>query len=208
MTTLPQAIVVGVGSEHGLGAALARRFAREGLHVIVSGRTLDRLEKVVATIVESGGQASSFVADVTVEKDVIALFDHAGRSADATLDLVVFNAGNNVRQDFRTMPTELFESHLACKYVWRISGRARSGTPVSAAEAREHHFHRRHRERGRQAAFHRFRCGKGRLALVITVNGMRVRSAWYPCCACRYRRRHRWRKAEHLGTTAEDFSQG
>lgn len=114
MTTQPQAIVVGVGSEQGLGAALARRFAREGLRVIVSGRTLDRLEKVVAAIIESGGQATPFVADATVEKDVLALFDYAAKSADARLDLVVFNAGNNVRQDLRTMPADLFES------TWRV----------------------------------------------------------------------------------------
>jgi NAD(P)-dependent dehydrogenase (short-subunit alcohol dehydrogenase family) len=33
------AIVIGVGAEEGLGAALSRRFAREGLHVIVAGRS-------------------------------------------------------------------------------------------------------------------------------------------------------------------------
>ena len=36
------AVVVGVGAGQGLGAALARRFAREGLHVFVAGRTPDR----------------------------------------------------------------------------------------------------------------------------------------------------------------------
>ena len=40
MTTLQRtAIVVGVGSAQGLGAALARRFAIGGHRVIVSGRT-------------------------------------------------------------------------------------------------------------------------------------------------------------------------
>jgi NAD(P)-dependent dehydrogenase (short-subunit alcohol dehydrogenase family) len=32
------AVVVGVGSTQGLGAALARRFAGEGLHTFVAGR--------------------------------------------------------------------------------------------------------------------------------------------------------------------------
>jgi len=36
------AVVVGVGSSAGLGAALARRFANEGLRVIVAGRTAAR----------------------------------------------------------------------------------------------------------------------------------------------------------------------
>ncbi len=33
------AIVVGVGAERGLGAALCRRFAAEGYHVDIAGRT-------------------------------------------------------------------------------------------------------------------------------------------------------------------------
>ena len=40
------AVVIGVGAETGLGAALARRFAREGLRVTIAGRTLDRLRAV------------------------------------------------------------------------------------------------------------------------------------------------------------------
>jgi len=32
------AVVVGVGAGLGLGAALCRRFAREGYHVLVAGR--------------------------------------------------------------------------------------------------------------------------------------------------------------------------
>lgn len=114
MSAQPLAIVVGVGSEHGLGAALARRFARQGNHVIVVGRTPARLEKVVSTIVESGGQAELFASDATIEKDVLALFDHAEQRSDRQLDLVVFNAGNNVRQDLRSMPADLFES------TWRV----------------------------------------------------------------------------------------
>jgi NAD(P)-dependent dehydrogenase (short-subunit alcohol dehydrogenase family) len=46
----PTAIVVGVGAEEGLGAALSRRFSREGRHVFVAGRTREKIEKVVATI--------------------------------------------------------------------------------------------------------------------------------------------------------------
>ena len=44
------ALVMGVGASGGLGAALSRRFARAGLHVVVSGRSADKLEKVAAEI--------------------------------------------------------------------------------------------------------------------------------------------------------------
>ncbi len=115
MTTRQRtAIVVGVGSEQGLGAALARRFAAEGHRVIVAGRTEPKITQVVHAIIESGGKAEAFRADTTIEADVIALFDFAEASGHI-VDLVVFNAGNNVRHDFRTMPAELFEQ------TWRVA---------------------------------------------------------------------------------------
>ena len=40
------AIVVGVGAEQGLGAALCRRFAQENYHVFVAGRTPDKIAQV------------------------------------------------------------------------------------------------------------------------------------------------------------------
>jgi NAD(P)-dependent dehydrogenase (short-subunit alcohol dehydrogenase family) len=115
MTTLQgTAIVVGVGSEQGLGAAIAHRFAAEGHRVIVSGRTKEKLAQVVGAIVDHGGKAEAFAADATIESDVAALFDFAEGSGHI-VDLVVFNAGNNVRHDFRTMPAELFEQ------TWRVA---------------------------------------------------------------------------------------
>jgi len=115
MTTLQRtAIVVGVGSKHGLGAAIARRFAAEGHRVIVSGRTEAKIREVAGAIVDSGAKAEAFAADATIEADVAALFDFAEASGHV-VDLVVFNAGNNVRHDFRTMPAELFEQ------TWRVA---------------------------------------------------------------------------------------
>jgi NAD(P)-dependent dehydrogenase (short-subunit alcohol dehydrogenase family) len=108
------AIVVGVGSEQGLGAAIARRFASEGQRVIVSGRTEAKIAQVVRAIVDGGGKAEAFTADATIETDVVALFDFA-QASGKLIDLVVFNAGNNVRHDFRTMPADLFEQ------TWRVA---------------------------------------------------------------------------------------
>ena len=44
------AIVSGVGPLEGLGAQLCVRFAKEGLHVLVAGRTDHKLEAVGAEI--------------------------------------------------------------------------------------------------------------------------------------------------------------
>jgi NAD(P)-dependent dehydrogenase (short-subunit alcohol dehydrogenase family) len=109
------AIVVGVGSEQGLGAALSRRFAREGYHVVVSGRTEAKINRVVNAIIDDGGKAEAVIADATVEADIVALFDQAEKRGADSLDLVVFNVGNNARHDFRTMPADFFEQ------TWRVA---------------------------------------------------------------------------------------
>src|SRR5262249_53385518 len=82
------AIVIGVGPDRGLGAQLCKRFARDGLKVIVAGRTQSALEAVAHDIAKSGGTAVPHVADATKESDIVALFDAAG----GELDLAIYNA--------------------------------------------------------------------------------------------------------------------
>jgi NADP-dependent 3-hydroxy acid dehydrogenase YdfG len=50
IVSVQTAVVVGVGSSAGLGTALARRFAKEGLRVLVAGRTAARLATVATEI--------------------------------------------------------------------------------------------------------------------------------------------------------------
>src|SRR5690242_3255571 len=103
------AIVVGVGAEEGLGAALCRRVARGGLHVIVGGRTQVRLGAVVATICAAGGVATAAPSDTTREEDVKGLFDLAERLTGRVPAVVAYNAGNNAFVDFRETTAALFE---------------------------------------------------------------------------------------------------
>ncbi len=112
----PSAVVVGVGSERGVGGAVCRRFAREGYHVFVAGRTAAKIDQVVAGIVTAGGSAEAVVTDTTQETDVIRLFDRAMRpdAGLAPADLVVFNAGNNALIDFQKLTAEQFED------FWRV----------------------------------------------------------------------------------------
>ncbi|QQX86618.1 SDR family NAD(P)-dependent oxidoreductase [Cupriavidus necator] len=112
----PSAIVVGVGAEQGLGGALCRKFAAEGYHVFVVGRTAAKVDQVAKTIREAGGSAEPIAMDATREEGVVRLFDRAfGQGSDhAPPDLVVFNAGNNRRLDFRELSAELFHD------FWRV----------------------------------------------------------------------------------------
>jgi len=108
----PTAIVVGVGAERGIGGAVCRRFASEGFHVIVAGRTEAKIAKVEAAIRAAGQSAEAVTVDSASEKDVVALFDRAaspGAGRDP-LSVVVFNAAAlNVPFDFRELSAEQFE---------------------------------------------------------------------------------------------------
>jgi NAD(P)-dependent dehydrogenase (short-subunit alcohol dehydrogenase family) len=116
MSRRPTAIVVGVGAEQGVGGALCRKFAGNGYHVFIAGRTSEKIERVAQSIGAAGGSAESVVTDATREDDVVRLFSHAfaDRAELAPPDLVVFNAGNNQHLDFRELSAERFED------FWRV----------------------------------------------------------------------------------------
>ena len=83
--------IVITGASRGIGAALARRFAREGGAVVVSANE-PTCEKIAAEIVAAGGKAIAQVADVTNKNDVVVLYDAAERSF-GSVDVSVQNAG-------------------------------------------------------------------------------------------------------------------
>ncbi|TPQ36488.1 glucose 1-dehydrogenase [Bradyrhizobium guangdongense] len=104
------AIVIGVGPDRGLGAQLCKRFAADGLKVIVAGRTLSALEAVANDIEKAGGKAVPAVADATSEADIVDLFNAAGPD----LDLAIYNAGNNTPGKIIDMEADYFEK------AWRV----------------------------------------------------------------------------------------
>jgi len=86
--------VAGVGAQAGLGAAVARRFARAGLTAVVTGRTTANLEHVAEDIRAAGGHAHVLSADVSQEAEVVRA---AARVAQlGQLRAAVFNAGSMV----------------------------------------------------------------------------------------------------------------
>ena len=80
------------GASRGIGAAVAKRFAAEGAHVILVARTQAGLEEVDDEIRDAGGTATLFVADLTdydkIDQMGAALFERFGR-----LDVLVHSAG-------------------------------------------------------------------------------------------------------------------
>ena len=100
------AVIIGVGPENGLGAALCKRFASLGKHVFVAGRTQSKLDTIVSVIEENGGKATAHVTDCTDENQTKKLFDAACETG--TVDVAIYNAGNNLPGRIIDMEADYF----------------------------------------------------------------------------------------------------
>ncbi len=116
-------LVVGVGD--GLGSAIARAFAAEGLTVCMTrrARNLDTLQALADDIGASGGKAHAFGVDARSEDEMVALFDRIEREI-GPLAVVVFNIGANVRFGIRETTARVFQKvwEMAC-FAGFLAGR-------------------------------------------------------------------------------------
>lgn len=88
------------GGSAGIGFAIARTLAREGVAVAICGRRTDRLETAAAALREdSGGRIEIVQADVTVPADVDRLVPRATQAL-GRIDILVNNAGTGVYKPF------------------------------------------------------------------------------------------------------------
>ena len=82
------------GSTSNIGRAIAESFAREGAHVVVSGRDLDRGRDVVEAIRAGGGRADFVAADLDGSPAAsAALAGSANEILGGRIDVLVNNAG-------------------------------------------------------------------------------------------------------------------
>src|SRR5271165_4738541 len=87
------ASVAVVGAGDYIGAAIARRFAREGYTVFAGRRNGDKLAPLVAEIAAAGGRCVGLTLDARNE-DAVADFINQAEAA-APLEVAVFNIGAN-----------------------------------------------------------------------------------------------------------------
>jgi short-subunit dehydrogenase len=80
------------GASGGLGTHLARRLAREGMNVAVSGRREDALQAVAAELGELGVKSAAVAADLSDLSATDALIDSV-EAALGPIDVLVNNAG-------------------------------------------------------------------------------------------------------------------
>lgn len=102
------------GGTSGIGLATAQRLAAEGAHVLVTGRTQDRVDAAVAAI---GDGATGVAGDVTQFADLDHLADAIGQRGEG-LDVIFANAGGG---EFATLEDETPE-HLAATFDRNVGG--------------------------------------------------------------------------------------
>lgn len=110
-------VVLVVGAGDATGAAVARRFAREGLFACEARRNGEKLAPLVEQIRAEGGQARGFGCDARREDQVTALVDTIEREI-GPLEAVIFNIGANVRFPIAETTERVFRK------VWEMAAYA------------------------------------------------------------------------------------
>jgi sorbitol-6-phosphate 2-dehydrogenase len=136
---LEDKIAIVTGGAQGLGAAICRRLADEGAHVVIGDMNLAGAQQTAAAIeAETGRRALAVEVNVTDEAQVEALVQRAvdefGR-----LDILVSNAGVLIAEAVDEFPAEkwrlvldvnLYGYFLTAKHAARVMKEQRSGAII------------------------------------------------------------------------------
>lgn len=132
-------IAVVTGGAQGLGAAIVRRLADEGAHVVVADLNLAGAEATAAAVAAATGRRTlALAADVTDEAQVAALFERTVAEF-GRLDIVVANAGIVISgpvEEFdlarwrKVLDVNLTGYFLCVKYAARIMKAQRRGVII------------------------------------------------------------------------------
>ncbi|MYE23564.1 MAG: SDR family oxidoreductase [Gammaproteobacteria bacterium] len=147
-------IVVGAGQTPGEtignGRAAAVTYAREGATVLLVDCIEERLAETEAMIAKEGGDAVSFVADVTTEAGCKSISDHAVERS-GRIDILHYNVGKSqgdgevaglaVENWSDIMNLNLTGYFLTCKHALPVMRAQRSGVVIGISSMAAHGAH-------------------------------------------------------------------
>jgi short-subunit dehydrogenase len=93
------------GASSGIGASLARFLADKGITILLTARREERLETLQKEIIESGGKAEIYPADLSIEIERQGLFDRI--SSKYQVDILINNAGFGWYGFYDQMPWDI-----------------------------------------------------------------------------------------------------
>jgi 3-oxoacyl-[acyl-carrier protein] reductase len=132
-------VAIVTGGSRGIGEAIVKRLAKDGLHVIAVARSADKLNAVVEQIKTEGGSAESLVCDIADSKALNDGIEQAGE-AHGRIDVLVNNAGITKDGLFLRMEdadfdvvinTNLKSAFVACRAAGRLIMRSKTGRIIN-----------------------------------------------------------------------------
>jgi NAD(P)-dependent dehydrogenase (short-subunit alcohol dehydrogenase family) len=128
---LENKVAIVTGATSGFGAAIARLFAAEGAHQVLTGRRADAGDDLVAELRRVGKGQAHFVSGDAGEERTAGEVARAAREVHGHVDILVLNAGINTRDPkaFWEVSPEEFDRVL-CTNVRAIWLQARAAVPL------------------------------------------------------------------------------
>lgn len=133
-------VAVITGSTRGIGLAIAKQLAQEGVSVVINGSSSSSVNKACENLKSQGINVLGFPADVSKENDIRELADYAIKEYNS-IDIWINNAGTVIFKLLEDMSEHewdrIYEVNLkgvflGCKVASNIMKKQRNGVIINA----------------------------------------------------------------------------